>query len=180
MRRGGWKADALVVSARLAALLRVCTGLGCVEEVRLPPTQIRYCSALCTRLVECSPNYSRAVCISACNSDPLEARINEQVYALQVECISAQTCEAVLDQENTECLDRAIEELAPSDTCIDYCLDDTTASYECGGGYSVEDCIRDGVCSWHDEVLAGAMACNASNDDCEARVECLDRVFGGP
>jgi hypothetical protein len=164
-----------------------CTALclvGCASDSASASTRAEarihreYCQALCGRLTACSAGYSLQSCMSLCENDPNRGRLNAQVWSGQIDCIAAQTCDALHDDPGSDtCLAVAEAALVPSDACIDFCLSDAAASFECGQGYSVEDCVAGQLCSWHDSVLGMGAACDAAAD-CEARTACLSNVFG--
>jgi hypothetical protein len=140
----------------------------------------RYCGALCGRLTSCIPGYRLASCLDLCESDPNVELWNEQVWTGQLECIGAQSCVALADDTAYEtCFELAAEALIPSDDCVEFCITDAAASFECGEGYSVEDCVTGPFCTWHDDVIERGKACN-TDLDCEARAACQAGALGGP
>jgi hypothetical protein len=140
----------------------------------------RYCRALCARLTSCIPGYRLPTCMDVCENDPNVDTWNEQIWSGQIECIGAQSCLALEDDTAYEtCFEVAAQSLIPSDDCVEFCITDAAASFECGGGYSVEECVAGLFCTWHDEVIQRGDACN-TNLDCEARAACQAGALGGP
>lgn len=106
--------------------------------------------------------------------------VNPGVWEGQIPCIRAATCSELATEELYEdCYEEAVALLIPSSTCVSFCEADSAASFECGGGYSVEACATEGTCTWSDSVLSKGLDC-ASEADCTLRAECLDAAFGGP
>jgi hypothetical protein len=113
-----------------------------------------------------------------------------------MDCIAERDCAALRDGNVPDlCFELARATLIPSDACIEFCLEDSARSFECGGGYSVEECATGRFCGWSDALLAEGALCNASGEDpalahsavtgldaslgvCDARAMCLASVFG--
>jgi hypothetical protein len=139
-----------------------------------------YCEALCGLRTSCSPGQTTLrSCMASCENDPTRAQFNGQVWTGQSECLATQSCAALRGGSAFEvCFDVALAALVPSDACIDFCSTDSAQSFECGGGYSVRDCVTGSFCTWHDDVLARGALCNSVAADCEARAACLAAIFG--
>jgi hypothetical protein len=122
--------------------------------------------------------------------------LNPQVWSGQLDCLAEQDCAASSDPEAADtCFELARAALIPSEACVDFCLEDSARSFECGGGYSVEECVSGVFCTWHDALLAEGSLCNARSmdaapvdtssasldsalDACNTRAMCLAGVFG--
>jgi hypothetical protein len=163
------------------------------SEARIHRT---YCQASCERQAACDPRRSLSACVSFCAQDPDQGRLNPQVWSGQLGCIAQRDCAALRDASAPDiCFEMARAALIPSDACIEFCLEDSARSFECGGGYSVEECVTGRFCAWHDALLAQGALCNASSvgtapddpvitdpaaslDVCQTRAMCLASVFG--
>jgi hypothetical protein len=100
------------------------------------------------------------------------------MWERQASCIAALACsEWQSGSAQGECFARAIGAIAPSESCIAFCRNDAARSFECGGGYSIADCVRGPVCAYRDELLDAADACN-SELDCSARASCVSAALG--
>jgi hypothetical protein len=123
------------------------------------------------------PTYPLRSCLSLCNTDPNVGAFNDQIWSGQFECLTEQPCELLASGVGQQtCLEAAREALVPSDACIDFCLTDAAASFECAIGYSVEACVTGPTCSFDDAVFSLARACD-DMDDCDARAACVAKAF---
>lgn len=142
------------------------------------PAHSSYCAALCERQAACASGSAPAGCRELCENDPGAGGPRGEVWALQASCIAALSCSEWQDgAAQGDCFALALDALAPSESCIAFCRDDAARSFECGGGYSIADCVRGPVCAYRDELLDEANACNAELD-CDARASCVSRVLG--
>ena len=167
-----------------------CLALGaCVsqageeQDTGQPPRGVSpatyYCAVLCRRLGECAGGgFSRLACETSCasTSSTFFETTADALLTRTAACYAKQSCAAFADETAYPlCFEEAMVDLAPSPQCEEFCRRDTAETFECGGGYGVEDCLSDGVCGWSDSVLAEATACIEL--DCEARVLCQNAVF---
>lgn len=137
-----------------------------------------YCQHLCSRLAGCESGFSSSACTNACQLEPLARALNAQIWTSQSSCIGRASCAELRDDDlYALCYQQALSELEPSSICIDYCIAEATASFECGGGYSVRACVEGGLCAWNDGVLTDALICEQLGD-CFARDRCLSEAFG--
>jgi hypothetical protein len=162
----------------LAAVLLWCVACSDDAGSGREEARSRYCEVLCNRLSACGRSQRPAACTAACSADPFAKRINPQIWSGQTECLTHVSC-AALDSDETldACYFEAVDALQPSSSCIDYCLGDAAESFECGAGYSVEDCLTTGICAWSEAILSEALACNAGAN-CDERLRCQQIAFG--
>jgi hypothetical protein len=141
------------------------------------PAHASYCAAVCERQAACASGSAAAGCRQLCENDPGASGPRGELWELQAACIAALTCsEWQGGSAESDCFALAIGALAPSDTCISFCRSDAARSFECGGGYSIMDCVRGPVCAYKDELLDAAIACD-SELDCSARASCVSAAL---
>jgi hypothetical protein len=173
------------VSPRRSFLLTLavsCAALGCSgtdsEASKADRAHAGYCAALCERQATCAATAAPPGCRATCENDPGARGTNGDVWALSAACVAGLSCadwERGLAQ--LDCFALSLQTLAPSDSCIAFCSDDAARSFECGGGYSIMDCVEGPVCAYRDRVLDDANVCNAELD-CDVRASCMAGVFG--
>lgn len=123
------------------------------------------------------PTSSLKSCLSLCSTDPNLGAFNDQIWSGQLECLAGQACDLLASGAAQQtCFQTASEALVPSDACIDFCLTDAAASFECGSGYSVETCVTGPTCGFDDAVFGLARACDDLGD-CESRAACVAEAF---
>ena len=155
-----------------------CSGDGSLASESGAVARTRYCVAVCAKRAECSSGAPAPGCVETCQNDPGARGRDGVIWLGQLDCIASQSCaEWASGSAEGECFALALANLTPSESCQTFCRDDAARSFECGGGYSVDDCVRGQTCSYRDEVLVSFEACNEELD-CDARASCMAGVFG--
>jgi hypothetical protein len=103
--------------------------------------------------------------------------LNDSAIGALADCVAETDCaEFSLEGVFDACLPQARREVRPSKYVSTFCEEYATAWFECGGFYSVEQCVRD-FKLWSDETLADASECRGEQS-CDLFESCLDVVFG--
>ena len=166
----------------LLLLSLLCASIGCSGDgsgTSEPggPEHSSYCAALCERQATCD-SAAPPGCQPLCERDPGARGRSSEVWALQASCIAARSCaEWQSGSARTDCLGLALELLPPSDSCVAFCAEGAARAFECGGGHSIENCVRGPACAYRDDILEDATECNAELD-CDARASCMAGAFG--
>jgi hypothetical protein len=137
-----------------------------------------YCAADCSRYDACVSPGSASSCTSYCRGQLFFAQLAPAALTLVANCLRRAPCATIIDDSAYEvCFGEAAELVEPSAQCEQYCVEDATTAFECGGGYSIDSCLSSGVCSWSDTVLLRATSCERL--ECAEREPCLEATFGG-
>ena len=133
----------------------------------------RYCATVCQSRSSCGLEQPNSGCVALCEHDPNACGRQAAFWNAQTTCLDSQSCAAWLaEAARDSCLGAALRTLTPSPRCIEYCETDAARSFECGAGYSVEECVRGLTCSYREDVLEALGTCNAE-PDCDTRASCL-------